>query len=86
MPEKETKKDEKAPKNADDKELTLDNDKKYLYAVGRRKTSIAQVRVYTKGKGKIEINDEDLDKYFPTYNRQYIVTHALKLIGQDDKT
>lgn len=39
---------------------------KYTNGLGRRKTSIAQVRVYEKGKGNIFINNVELNKYFPT--------------------
>ena len=31
---------------------------KYLYAIGRRKSSVARVRVYKRGSGKIEINSK----------------------------
>jgi small subunit ribosomal protein S9 len=35
----------------------------YIYAVGRRKTSSARVRLY-RGKGKNTVNGVDLEKYF----------------------
>ena len=35
----------------------------YFYGTGRRKKSIARVRVYP-GTGKIVINDRDIDDYF----------------------
>ena len=37
--------------------------KPYFYGTGRRKDSVARVRVYT-GTGKITINDRDIDNYF----------------------
>jgi small subunit ribosomal protein S9 len=37
---------------------------KYVEAVGRRKTSIARVRVM-KGSGKVIVNDKDAKQYFP---------------------
>lgn len=37
----------------------------YFYAVGRRKTSIATVRLYPKGSGKVYVNDRELQDYFP---------------------
>lgn len=42
------------------------NDKeKYFYATGRRKTSVAKVRVYQKGeKPGVTVNDKDLSAYF----------------------
>jgi small subunit ribosomal protein S9 len=36
----------------------------YHYAVGKRKTAIARVRVYEKGSGKVEVNGKDLKDYF----------------------
>jgi small subunit ribosomal protein S9 len=41
------------------------NKEKYFYATGRRKTSVAKVRVYQKGdKPGITVNDKDLSAYF----------------------
>ena len=37
--------------------------KPYFYGTGRRKSSVARVRVYS-GTGKITINDRDIDDYF----------------------
>jgi small subunit ribosomal protein S9 len=56
----------------------------YLYAVGRRKTSSAQVRVYKKGEGKITINNKPLETYFSAVESE-IVMSPLKLIGQFEK-
>lgn len=36
--------------------------KKYAYAVGRRKTAVAQIRLYT-GKGTSTINEKPVDTY-----------------------
>ncbi len=38
--------------------------KKYFYAVGKRKTSVARVRLYEGGSGKVEINGKDIKDYF----------------------
>lgn len=38
--------------------------KKYIYAVGRRKTATARVRLL-KGKGEILVNKKPIEKYFP---------------------
>ena len=35
----------------------------YIFAVGRRKTSIARTRLIKSGEGKITINDKDLAQY-----------------------
>ena len=37
----------------------------YFYGTGRRKSSVARVRLY-QGTGKITINDRDIDDYFPS--------------------
>ena len=37
--------------------------KPYFYGTGRRKDSVARVRVY-QGTGKVTINDRDIDNYF----------------------
>ena len=37
--------------------------KPYLYGTGRRKSSVARVRLYN-GTGKIVINDREMDDYF----------------------
>ena len=37
--------------------------KPHFYGTGRRKSSVARVRLY-QGTGKITINDRDIDEYF----------------------
>ncbi len=37
---------------------------RYFYGTGRRKTSVARVRLYP-GTGEIIVNDKPLDEYFP---------------------
>ena len=50
--------------------------KKYYYGTGRRKKSIARVRL-VEGKGKITVNGEDLDKYFGLETLRVIVKQPL---------
>ncbi len=38
----------------------------YLYAVGRRKTAVARVRLHKKGDGEITVNDKPYTQYFQT--------------------
>ena len=38
---------------------------KYTRAVGRRKTAVAQVRLYEKGKGLVFVNNKKIKDYFP---------------------
>ena len=59
----------------------------YFYAVGRRKSGIAQVRVYLTGKGKITVNRKPMTEYFPVAELQDAILLPLKAAGIeiDDK-
>lgn len=57
---------------------------KYFYAVGRRKSATATVRVYEKGSGKIYVNESELKDYFPRFEYQQIITDPLKSVGESD--
>ncbi|MBI2086936.1 MAG: 30S ribosomal protein S9 [Candidatus Zambryskibacteria bacterium] len=39
---------------------------KYIEAVGRRKTSVARVRIAPASKTMLTVNDKEFEKYFPT--------------------
>ena len=58
--------------------------KPYFYGTGRRKNSVARVRVYN-GTGKITINDRDIDDYFGLETLKLIVRQPLHLVGVDEK-
>ena len=51
---------------------------KYLEAVGRRKTSIARVRLFAGKTTTMSINEKPLAKYFPTKELQDIAIESLK--------
>lgn len=51
--------------------------KPYFYGTGRRKHSVARVRVYT-GSGKITINGRDIDDYFGLDTLKLIVRQPLE--------
>jgi len=53
--------------------------KKYIYGKGARKTAVAQVRLYEKGKGSIEVNGRKFKDYFKTAELQRVVVSPLKL-------
>ena len=53
---------------------------KYIKANGRRKTSVAQIRLYKGGKGVIAINNIKLNQYFDN-NKTIIANQPLKLTG-----
>jgi len=46
------------------------NTKKYIYAVGRRKRSVARVRLYLT-KGQSLVNDKPLEEYFKSISEVY---------------
>ena len=52
--------------------------KKYIETIGRRKTSIARVRITPGGKPSITINERTLGEYFPTRELQAIAEEAVK--------
>ena len=58
----------------------------YFYAVGRRKRSIATVRLYPKGKGEITIvnNNKTLEDHIPVDIMQESVRLPLKAVGYVD--
>ena len=58
--------------------------KPYFYGTGRRKDSVARVRVYA-GTGKITINDRDLDNYFGLETLKLIVRQPLEATNTTDK-
>jgi small subunit ribosomal protein S9 len=49
----------------------------YIWGTGRRKTSIARVRL-KKGDGKITVNNKELDSYFPIDRDRGTVRSPLK--------
>lgn len=52
--------------------------KPYFYGTGRRKKSVARVRLYA-GEGKITINNRDIDDYFGLETLKLIVRQPLEL-------
>ena len=56
----------------------------YFYGTGRRKSSVARVRVY-QGTGKFKINDRDIDDYFGLETLKLIVRQPLVATETDQK-
>ena len=52
------------------------NKESYFYGTGRRKSSVARVRLY-QGTGKVTINDRDIDDYFGLETLKLIVRQPL---------
>ena len=51
--------------------------KPYFYGTGRRKHSVARVRVYANGTGSIKINGRDIDDYFGLETLKLLVRQPL---------
>ena len=65
---------------------TTAKSKKVQYlGTGRRKKSVARVRLISNGTGKIVINKVDLDTYFPMDTMKYIVCQPLTLTNTQEK-
>ena len=58
--------------------------KPYFYGTGRRKSSVARVRVY-QGSGKVTINERDIDDYFGLETLKLIVRQPLSVTETTDK-
>jgi len=59
-------------------------EEKYIEAVGRRKTAVARVRVWTKGKG-FKVNGMDMKEYFPTQDLQSNITNPIDMLNIEEK-
>ena len=93
MLEKSTKKTKSAKttkksisKTKKDKFDELFKNRKYFYAVGRRKESIAQVRLYPEGKGRIYVNKKEYRRYASYFTLQKTITKALDLVKEKQST
>ena len=51
--------------------------RQYQYGTGRRKSSVARVRVYQGGTGSITINGRDIDDYFGLETLKMVVRQPL---------
>ena len=58
--------------------------KPYFYGTGRRKKSVARVRLYN-GTGKITINNREIDDYFGLETLKLITRQPLNLTGTTEK-
>lgn len=60
-------------------------DKKYIETVGRRKTSVARVRLFPGAKFSITVNDRSLEDYFPTKELQNLIHEVIKAAAVETK-
>ncbi|OHB05236.1 MAG: 30S ribosomal protein S9 [Candidatus Zambryskibacteria bacterium RIFCSPLOWO2_01_FULL_47_33] len=59
----------------------VEDKKRYIEAVGRRKTSVARVRITPASQASVSINDKEFEKYFPTPALQKTVLSVFSAIG-----
>lgn len=57
----------------------------HYYATGRRKTSVARVRLIPGGKGNITVNGKDADEYFTIDTLRVMIRQPLALVDMADK-
>ena len=58
--------------------MTATKETRYIEAVGRRKTSVARVRLTPASKTTFKINDRDLATYFPTAELRKVIDEAME--------
>lgn len=57
----------------------------YFYALGRRKSAIAKVKLFPKGSGKFKVNGKDYKVYFPQFTWSQNLELPFDALGQKDK-
>ena len=93
MPKEKTKREKKnkkpkvakKEKKKKEKEKKEKETEKYYEAVGRRKTTVARVRLFTKGEKVFLVNDKPVDEYFPTLELRKIAKGSLEAMKCLDK-
>ena len=63
----------------------MEQDTKTILATGRRKDSVARVRLVSEGQGKITINGRELDNYFKNIDQLLQVKKPLSVVGLEGK-
>ena len=59
--------------------------RQYQYGTGRRKSSIARVRLFPEGTGSITINGRDIDEYFGLDTLKMVVRQPLNTVDMVGK-
>lgn len=74
----------KTPKKEDTKTTEAVDDVRYFYAVGRRKTAVAQVRIYPTEKAEnFLVNEKKVEQYFPVARLKETAKAAISSSGQE---
>lgn len=72
-----TKEEPKIVQEQEHAEESAESAVRYWEAVGRRKTAVARVRLFTRGEKEIVVNEKPYRNYFPLPEIQDIVTSPL---------
>jgi len=77
----------KATKKEETQEKEAAKEMQYFYGLGKRKTAIAQVRLYptTKAEKDVKVNERTFENYFPISRLRDLIKSPLALAGQDAK-
>ena len=59
--------------------------KAFFYGTGRKKSSVARVRIFPEGTGAVTINNREMDNYFGLDTLKLIVRQPLNTTGTIDK-
>lgn len=62
----------------------IDKETKFIGAIGRRKSAVAQVRLYHAGSGTVQINERTFESYLPTEILRQTVKAPLILTGTEN--
>jgi small subunit ribosomal protein S9 len=89
MPRTKAKKTEKAAKKVvkviKEEKAPKKEEEKYFQAIGRRKTSIARVKLFTRGEKIFLVNKKPIEQYFKNPEPQQIAKAALDKMKCLDK-
>lgn len=55
----------------------------YIFALGRRKSSVARVRLYKEGNGSIVVNEKSAESYFPGFELREMLVSVMKTVGME---
>lgn len=58
------------------------SDRKYHYATGKRKSSIARVRMYPGGKGEVIVNGKPANEFFSINTQMGTILEPLTILEQ----
>ncbi len=59
--------------------------KAYFYGTGRRKSSVARVRLFPGGTGEIKINNRTIDNYFGLETLKMVCRQPFDVTGTEGK-